>query len=77
MDIYEVVTKLVGPIDPVGETNTDDARYKNLEVMTELVNRLLTDIDYVAANKDRPEFSMSRAGKHASEAFDIYGITND
>jgi len=43
--------------------------------MTDLVNRLLTDIDYVAYNhKDSYEFSRKRAGKFASEFFDEIGV---
>ena len=47
MDIYEVVTKLVGRINPVGETETDNERYENLKVMCELVEKLIVDIDNV------------------------------
>ena len=75
IEVYEVVKKLVGSIVPVGETNEDDRRFDNLKVMTDLVNRLLTDIDYVAYNhKDSYEFSRKRAGKFASEFFDEIGV---
>jgi hypothetical protein len=36
MEIYDVVNKLVGPIMPVGKTETDETRFENLRVMTEL-----------------------------------------
>ena len=75
MTTHEIVTKLIGPIAPVGETNTDNARFENLKNMTELVDELLTDIDAVAyLNKDRQEFSMKRAGDFASAFFDKIGI---
>ena len=74
MDIHEIVKKLVGPIDPVGETHTDDNRFENLKVMTELVGELLTDIDRVIPNKERVEFSMKRAGEHADKFYDEIGI---
>jgi hypothetical protein len=74
MDIHEIVKKLVGPIDPVGESNTDDIRFENLKIMTELVDELLTDIDHVASNRDRAEYSMKRAGEHASKFYDDLGI---
>lgn len=71
MTIHEVVKKLIGEIAPVGETNTDNARFENLKAMTELVDLLLSDIDNVAnENKDRQEFSMKRAGEFASGFFD-------
>jgi len=67
--LHEIVKKLVGNINPVGETHTDNARFENLKVMTGLVDALLTDIDTVAVNnKD------SRAGGFASDFFDEIGI---
>ena len=67
MDIYEVVTKLIGPIDPVGESHTDGMRLENLAVMTDLIERLLLDVGGVVPNKARIEFSLRRAGEHAAE----------
>jgi len=66
IDLYEVVRKLTGNIEPVGETYADNASFENLKALTELVDRLVTDIDSVAENEGRSEFSMQRAGKHAS-----------
>ena len=74
MNIYEVVTKVVGPINPVGETHTDNRRFDNLEVMCDLVDRLLTDIDGVAQNKHRCEYSMKKAGVYASDFYTQIGI---
>lgn len=45
--------------------------------MTELVDMLLLDIGNVARhNKDRFEFSMSRAGKHAHSFIVQHGIND-
>jgi hypothetical protein len=75
MALDDVVRKLVGKVDPVGETSTDDVRFENLKVMCELVGRLLTDIDAVATNnKNRVEFSMKRAGEYASDFYTRIGI---
>ena len=63
MDIYEVVEKLVGPINPVGETHTDNVRYENLKELIELTDRLVGKISSCAYLKDRAEFSISRAGR--------------
>lgn len=75
MELIDVVRKLVGPIEPVGETHTDDKRFENLKVMTALVDQLLTDIDYVVAFKQSGAFSMKRAGEYASKFQDSVGIT--
>lgn len=73
--IVEVVRKLVGEIRPAGETNTDAKRLINLEVMTQVVDDLLTDIDEVATdNKNRYEDSMKKAGKFANDFLDKIGI---
>lgn len=66
IDVLAVVRKLIGPVDPVGETHTDNARFANLKNLAELVDALVDDLDRVAMNHDRPEASMKRAGGFAS-----------
>ena len=65
MDYEKIVKKLVGSIDPVGETNTDEERFGNLKEMCALVEDLLGEISRVTAYADRAEGSMRRAGKYA------------
>ena len=74
MEIYEIVVKLIGPIEPIGETNADNERLENLKEMTNLVDILIYDIGSVIKNKDRPEYSMKRAGKFADDFFDALGL---
>ena len=71
MEIYEIVTKLVGKINPVGETDTDNERFENLKIICELVEKLVVDIDTVGySNKNAYEFSKKRAAEY-SEKFII------
>ena len=70
MDVYEVVEKLIGPVSPVGETHTDNARFENLKELIELTDRLVGKISSGAYLKDRSEFSISRAGKSCQEFLD-------
>jgi len=66
IDVHEVVEKLVGEINPVGETNTDNKRFENLKVMTELANELLMDITDVGFRyRNNQQFSMKRASNFA------------
>lgn len=65
MDYYEVVTKLIGPVDPVGATHVDDNTFENLKELTHLVDKLLDDIERVSSNKTFPEYSMKRSGQWA------------
>jgi len=64
--IIEVINKLVGEINPIGETNIDNQRYDNLIMLCTITNELLHKIfDVSIENKDRSEFSMKRAGRYA------------
>ena len=67
MTNYDVITKLVGKINPIGETHIDDPRYENLKEMLALVESLLHDISEVAKNEERYEYSMKRAGELSRE----------
>lgn len=72
--VYEVVKKLVGPIGPVGATHVDGERFDNLQVMTELADKIITAIDDVACVKNAPEHSVNKAGTFASDFLDRLGI---
>lgn len=65
--IYEVIKKLIGPIDPIGESNSDEIRYENLNTALEVVNRLMSDICYLIPKRKRVEYSISRSGSKAFE----------
>lgn len=76
MKIYEIVQRLIGEIEPRGESYTDEERYKNLQEAIELAESLITDIQYVARNKECPEYSKQKAGKLADKFLRQTGITN-
>jgi hypothetical protein len=66
-DVYDLVKKIIGEINPIGETNADEERFENLKTMTELVDMLLDDIDRVSfKNRDKAEYSMKRASDFAN-----------
>lgn len=65
MELHEIVMTLVGPVQPVGETRADEQRLDNMKKLTELVDRLLFEIDTAAASADRVEASMKAIGMHA------------
>lgn len=74
MEIYDVVTKLVGPVLPVGKTETDEIRFDNLKELCALMDRLLDDIGEVAERYGRPEFSINRAAEYAKKFIMSMGI---
>jgi len=66
-NIYGIVNKVVGNINPAGDASKDYIRFSNLVDMCELVEMLITDIREVSKNKDRYEYSMKKAGKYADD----------
>ena len=67
MELYEIVMKLIGPVQPVGETRADEQRLESMKKLTELTDRLLFEIDAAAHNADRAEASMRAIGVHARD----------
>lgn len=65
MELDEVVLKLVGPVEAVGETTEDKQRLENLKVLTELVGRLLYRISEASIAANRAEASMKAIGLYA------------
>ena len=73
--IYEVIKKLIGNINPVGETHTDDERFENLKIMCNITDRLLIDIDDMAyRNSGMHQYSIKRAVTHAIDFYKTIGI---
>lgn len=70
MEMIDIVRKLLGPIEPVGESNADERRLKNLEATIEVVENLLDDIRSAARSVDCFEHSMAVIGKRAKRFLD-------
>ena len=62
-NIYDVVKRLCGFIDPVGDASVDETRMLNLKDTMKLVDGLVDDIIEVSKNSDRHEHSMNEMGK--------------
>ena len=67
MELFEIVMKLNGPVQPVGEHNADQTRLSNMKALTELADRILYEINRAEPAADRVEFSMKAIGVHARE----------
>lgn len=75
MTLSEIVLKLSGPIDPVGETQTDNARFENLIELLACMQELHAKVDKIATDhKDSHEYSVKRAGKACDEYLDWLGV---
>ena len=66
MELDEMVMKLVGPVNAVGESNQDAKRLENLESLVTLVDRLLYKIEDASKDANRQEASMKAIGVRAS-----------
>lgn len=68
MNYHEIVKKLVGPIKPVGSSETDSVRFENLKILTALVENLIMDINDVGFENQGSQFaSMKKAGEYATD----------
>ena len=75
MTLINVIEKLIGPIKPIGESDTDRIRLQNLKELTDLLNYFILEIDEIAtSNKDRQESSMQLIGEHCAKFLDDLGI---
>lgn len=72
--LYEVVKRLTGNIEPVGETHIDTKRYVNLVLFSDLVDMLVRDLFEISQHKTRYEDSMKKAGKYASKQ--LHGLSD-
>lgn len=76
MNYTKIVNKLIGDVNPTGETNTDNARYDNLREMCQLASNLIEQIKHVALKKDSIEYSVKRAAifadKFITETVEIF-----
>lgn len=68
MELIDIVDKLVGRIDPIGDTAIDNERFENLKVYCELIDTMVRNIDDIAYNNMNSELSsIKRASDYASD----------
>lgn len=66
MDLYDIVMKLAGPVQPTGDHGEDTRRFANLKALTDMLERVLVDVRAAARCANRPEESMRRIGMYAN-----------
>lgn len=72
----DVVKKLIGNIEPVGDSNEDKLRLNNLLAMCDLVADLMDEIKNVAKSKNSHQHSVSQIGKKADSFLAEYPIVS-
>lgn len=58
MEIYDVINKLIGKIEPYGDSNIDKERMENLKIHVDIIYKMIEDLIEVAKYKNRPEYSI-------------------
>lgn len=65
-EVADLVMKVIGEIEPIGETNTDDARLVHLQTLLNTLDILIDEVMIdVLPCESRHEYSMQRAGEEA------------
>ncbi len=62
-EVADLVMRMIGEIEPVGETNTDNARFVHLQILLNTLDILINEVTFVLPNERRYEASMKKAGK--------------
>jgi len=65
MELIDVVKKLIGQTQPIGETNTDDIRFEHLIELCKLTYELISELESLRQYKTSHEFSVKRVGQFA------------
>lgn len=63
--VCEVLESLIGNIEAVGETNIDNKRFINLQVLEGIIYPVVSKIGRETSNVERWEGSMKQSGKYA------------
>lgn len=67
MEIKEILERLLGKIEPVGETNEDNKRFENLDRYREVLNFIIDRLLICANYKNDNRYSVNRIGEEAFE----------
>lgn len=70
MELIDIVDKLVGRIEPIGDTAIDNERFENLKVYCDLIERMIIKVDDIAyENKDNKLSSVKKSVDYISDFF--------
>ena len=76
--ILEVINKLVGDIEPYGETYHDEIAYNNQEELIYIIRELIGDLGANSRYKNRVEYRVNQIGKKAHNSLkNLYDIIGD
>lgn len=75
--VIEVLEKLIGPIEPAGETHTDNVRLENLKNYIEVLDHLHTEVDRISCEYEKyHQHSIKEMQQMCSKHIKSMGIKN-
>lgn len=76
--ILEVINRLVGDIEPYGETYHDEKAYDNQEEMIYIIRELIGILGRNSRYRNRIEYGVNKIGKRAYNSLkNLYDIIGD
>lgn len=78
MEIYTIIKRIIGNIEPYGDTNIDEERTNNLNTHINISYNLIKDLVEVAKFRNRSEYSIKSMGNLAyNELLEIKEIIDN
>ena len=70
MELIDIVNKLIGNIEPIGNATIDCERFENLKAYCELINEMVRRVDDVACeNENNTLASVKKANDYIGDFF--------
>lgn len=67
--LYQVIMRLIGPIEPIGDPSTDQCRYNSLNRLLLTMEQLIIDIDELATKHKGSQIDSIRTIGHRCDQF--------
>lgn len=76
MNISEILKRLLGEIEPYGDTRIDEERYKNIPNYEEALDFIISKLKTSAKLKDRAEYSIQKIATECDDVLNEYEINH-
>ena len=77
MSISEILKKLLGEIEPYGDTTIDGKRYLNIQNYYEALCFIVAKLKASAKLKDRQEYSIKQIAIECQDILQEFGISEE
>lgn len=77
MSISEILRRLLGEIEPYGDTTIDDKRYLNIQNYYEALCFIVSKLKASAKLKDRKEYSIKEIARECQDILQEFGISEE